>query len=298
MRVSLLNLVWLGMVSSQISEDVAYLHAVASVHEWCADDFDIFCGPEKKEHSGRRLSLMMVSMSAVVETDDESVGTSKGEGAPLGLGPYGDKCLRDAWDSLSAPCTTAISLADATKPQNFEHFPPGGPPPPFLGCGFPLFGALLFIFILLLAFKKHKKYKAITKIFSAIRNDPELKARVEKAADTKLPQPCCNTDKKRNCCRHILSAFSALLAGYVLTLLLGPFFALIFVWLVLVPLAVVNHYRAKKAKKQASTEESVQSVGSYVPPEMVKVEEDSHDDTTTTTTTAPVTKKSAAELLV
>mmetsp|Transcript_11920 Transcript_11920/g.35812 ORF Transcript_11920/g.35812 Transcript_11920/m.35812 type:complete len:277 (+) Transcript_11920:94-924(+) len=259
--------------ASDISRDVAYLHSIAAVHEFCAEDFERFCDGR------RRLSEedkeVLISVTAFVETQDDDVDHSTLR-TPLGLG-RADACLRKNYYRLSTACATSIAVVDDTE----------APPPPPRFCAF-FWWVLLLVLPLCCVARRTRKLKELRSFVEAIRNDEKLLPLVEKTAGP-LPAP-----RKVRCCRALWMGLAALVAGYALTLLLGPALALLFVWAVVVPGALVNHCLLKRSKgeSQVAGDEST-----YVPPPIApassddlkdKDEENSaaaEDDAISTTTT-------------
>eukprot|EP00635_Sarcinochrysidales_sp_CCMP3193_P014374 CAMPEP_0118891444 /NCGR_PEP_ID=MMETSP1166-20130328/1456_1 /TAXON_ID=1104430 /ORGANISM="Chrysoreinhardia sp, Strain CCMP3193" /LENGTH=338 /DNA_ID=CAMNT_0006830103 /DNA_START=101 /DNA_END=1117 /DNA_ORIENTATION=+ len=212
-----------------ISVDVAYLHAIASVHEFCEGDFDTLCNPHATTGGGsRRLSEMVITITALIETDDQQVNHKKSS-IPLGLGSD-DWGLRDNFKDLSTGGQSAIALVDATgapprDPKRCEAF--------FFALAFVAGFAMIFV-----GLKKLKKLRKVKQILKTIRQDPDLRAKVEDASGVSLD---FGPKGPTRCCQTLVTVLAALFAGYALTLVLGPVLALAFVWAVLIPAAIVNN---------------------------------------------------------
>mmetsp|Transcript_21157 Transcript_21157/g.63146 ORF Transcript_21157/g.63146 Transcript_21157/m.63146 type:complete len:290 (+) Transcript_21157:71-940(+) len=189
-------------------QDAAYLRAVADVHEFCAADFDRFCGAQiaPEPSPARRLATVFMDMEVVEEADMAADHGPKGRRAPLKIGrPQDDRCLRASYASLSEECAAAIALVDETAPEHKRH----GVCPAMLG----LWIAALAGLSVLGAKLRHKK-RITKKLLDVLRGDLQLKALVEAKAGVEVPEPC-------QCC-----GMRAFLAGALLALglsaLTGP----------------------------------------------------------------------------
>ena len=111
----------------------------------------------------------------------------------LGYGQDGDMCLLANYESLSAPCQSAVDDAYALRDQYVEEEEHGP------GCAFAagVFGTLALVGIVFcLSRRRREKVLATLK---AIHQDPELKARVEAASGIPVPQPCCAKKENQPC---------------------------------------------------------------------------------------------------
>ena len=235
--------------AQDISSDVAYLHAVASVHEFCAEDFAVVCQGSKR----RRLSEMISVTVFTMDDEEDHVDHSKSR-IPLGLGRRGDWCLRRSLKDVSPACSSSVALVDATTPPD-EH-----------GCGFFIAGLLIMATFLVVFSTKLAKLRKLRFVLRAIKQNPTLKAQVL-AAGIDLPAP------KKGCCQTFVTALAALTAGYALTLVLGPALALFVVWVVLVPAALLNHCCLRRPS--VSSTDEVPSL--YVPPNLDEKERGDDD---------------------
>lgn len=239
-------------VSMHMPDDAAYLNAVASVHEFCAADFEALCGDAPRRH----LTEVVVEVFVAQDTDDNLDHVHSR--VPLMLGPNGDKCLRRGLPEVSEACYASVARVDVVGQDQ-------APPPPF--CGHPVFllaVGLLVTVVCVKAIKKRSKMRAIKQIVRTLHANQDLKARVEAAAGVKVPKP-----PAKGCCRCFLAALVALFAGYAVTLLLGPALTLIVIGLVLLA-AVFNNAKcsSNKAPRPSST---TADVGEYEPPVVPKL---------------------------
>lgn len=188
--------------------DGAYLRALADVHDFCAEDFDAFCGAgvavqEEEPVPARRLATMFLQLD-VIDAEEGSHGPGKNR-APLRLGRREDYCLRANYKALSQECAASIALVDdaAVKPKHHGV------------CPFML-GLVIFTLIVFLcaARKVRAKKRAARAIFEAIRSDETLKATVEAKSGVSIPEPC-NCQCGRRACKAIVIAVC-------LSLLVGP----------------------------------------------------------------------------
>jgi len=191
-------------------QDAAYLRAVADVHEFCAADFDQFCGAQiaQEPSPARRLATVFMDMEVVEEADMAADHGPKGHRAPLKIGrPQDDRCLRASYASLSEECAAAIALVDETAPAHKHH----GVCPVMLGLSIAAVAGLV-----VLARKVRHKKRITKKLLDVLRGDLQLKALVEAKAGVEVPEPC-------QCCKGGKRAFlvGALLA-LGLSALMGP----------------------------------------------------------------------------
>jgi len=223
--------------AADIARDAPYLHAVAAVHEFCAEDFERFCGGD--HHRRRRLTeevLVSVTAFDLEEEEEDGEVDHSAAGPPLALGRRADMCLRRNFDRLSTACATSIAVVD----NDTDYYSP----PPSRPCFLWLLLALLVVPLCCVA--RRNKFKEFV---DAIRNDEKLLPLVERSAG-----PLPETNHKARCCRTLWMCLAAIVAGYALTLALGPTLALLFVWAVVVPAALLNHCLLK-ARYQASIDE-------------------------------------------
>jgi len=107
----------------------------------------------------------------------------------LGYGQDGDVCLMAYYESLSAPCRSAIDDAYILREQYVQEEERGS------GCAFAagIAGMILTLATFLCCkrvFLKGRREKVLTTL-KAIHNDPELKARVEAASGVSVPEVSC-----------------------------------------------------------------------------------------------------------
>lgn len=189
-------------------QDASYLRALADVHEFCAADFDQFCGAKLAEEPvARRLATVFMAVDVVEDNEDADHGP-KGMRAPLKVGrPQDDFCLRANYPALSEECAAAIALVDEAAPEPKKH----GVCPVMLGLTIAALAGLV-----VLARKVRAKKRVAKKIMDVLRGDLQLRALVEAKAGVSLPEPCqCG----KGCGRAF--AVGALLA-LGLSALLGP----------------------------------------------------------------------------
>eukprot|EP00632_Arachnochrysis_sp_CCMP2950_P010581 CAMPEP_0185697104 /NCGR_PEP_ID=MMETSP1164-20130828/5540_1 /TAXON_ID=1104430 /ORGANISM="Chrysoreinhardia sp, Strain CCMP2950" /LENGTH=366 /DNA_ID=CAMNT_0028363997 /DNA_START=34 /DNA_END=1134 /DNA_ORIENTATION=- len=287
-----------SLAELDISADVAYLHAIASVHEFCELDFSLLCGGadapeeilivEEDEAPRRRLSEMMVSITALIEVDDQ-ITTAPRPAAPLGLGAAGDSCLRKNAKRLSQACASSVALADATAVGSpaqslFAGVDPddddvhdGHPPYHRRRCG----GLFALILVAAMAFalcraaaRTQRRQRLVRTIVRAIKHDALLRAHVEKVTGLALFEAPGVSARRANgggnkfsCCRFVLTTLSALLCGYALAVILGPALAMAFVWLVVVPAVLVSRcvFGGRAQRNPSTTTAVVRVVGGPSP---------------------------------
>lgn len=254
-----------------ISTDASYLHAVASVHEFCAVDFEILCTPQSKakQQNLRRRSLGEIILTVATYIDDNNLDSNVDHSAsriPLLLGREGDRCLRASFDKVNEACAYSIKAVDGSEvPKDLNPLLP----PKVCGVVLSWLAALALMLCVFKMLTTRRKRHAFKKIMGAIRNSPELRAEVERAAGVKLPEPL-----RYCCCRNLLFALRPLV--FLLFLLLGPAWALLIVLFVLV-YTVINRYSSPVDDKHTSatngTKES-DACGSYKAPFLLDSKEE------------------------
>jgi hypothetical protein len=120
----------------------------------------------------------------------------------------GDTCLYENYQLLSGDCQQAIgdvySLHDQyiAEDEASHHHPH-------------VFGLILLVGVALICcVKRRARRQKIAAVLEAIRQDPELKARVEAATGQPIPEPCCARSKKCGACKVVCKVVLSLLVVF------------------------------------------------------------------------------------
>ena len=130
-------------------------------------------------------------------SSSSSSGSWMSAAIPLGYGESGDACLYDNYDMLSSECQSAIEDYNETSSSSAHHY---------------LIPALLLVILVLSLLacrlrRMRQRYEPMHAIMTALRNNPELKSRVEAEAGVQIPQAPASRPPLYLCVIRVVAAF-------------------------------------------------------------------------------------------